>query len=270
MNAAMTLPNSSLPFQDESVLAGVASHVMADINHFFSKERLEHAAMADERVRLARELHDGLLQTLCGTLLQLEALSVLIDENPHAARQRLRDIGDLLSDEQRNLRVWIRNLNTRTSVSMVSSADLVAALSKLCQQVEKQWGLRVTLTTGSGMIPRTRGDEVYRLVQESLANAAKHALAEMVDVGILITRDSVRVTVADDGVGFPFHGRYDLATLMDSNLGPRSLKERVASLGGELVLTSTLSGSELEMTLPLDRPLTSGKVFSLPVHNASD
>jgi signal transduction histidine kinase len=220
-------------------------------------------------VRLARELHDGLLQTLAGTVLQLEALSALIDENPQAARQRLRDIGDLIADEQRNLRVWIRNLKAKPSVSMASSADLAAALSSLCQQVEKQWGLRVTLTTGSGMIPRTRGDEIYRLVQEALANAAKHAYAEEVDVGISITRDCVRVTVADDGLGFPFHGRYDLATLMVSNLGPRSLKERVASLGGDLVLTSSLSGSELEMTLPLHHRLTSGKVSGVQPNNAS-
>ncbi len=56
-----------------------------------------------------------------------------------------------------------------------------------------------------------------------------------------------------DGSGFPFRGRYDLATLTAKQLGPVSLKERVASLRGELLLTSTLSGSKLEMTLPLDQ-----------------
>jgi signal transduction histidine kinase len=260
----MVAPKSSPPFQDDSILEGVASHVMADINHFFSKERLEQVTIADERVRLARELHDGLLQTLSGTLLQLEAVSALIDENPHAAHQRLREIGDTVADEQRNLRVWIRNLKTRTKVSMVSSTDLARALDALGQQVEKQWGLRVTTTTGGGMISRTQGDEIYRLVQESLAAAGKHAFALTADVGVWISRDCVRVKVADDGLGFPFHGRYDLAMLMERNVGPRSLKERVASLGGNLVLTSTLHGSELEMTLPLHRHLTSGKVSNLP------
>ena len=131
------------------MLEGVARQVMADINQFFSKERLERAAMEDERVRLARDLHDGVLQSMAGALLQLEALSRLIDENPQAARKRLQDIGEIIADEQRELRVWIGKLKPTTSPSMASSADLAAALETLCQRGETQWGLRVRLTTSS-------------------------------------------------------------------------------------------------------------------------
>jgi signal transduction histidine kinase len=74
-----------------------------------------------------------------------------------------------------------------------------------------------------------------------------------------ITRDRVYITVTDDGRGFPFSGRYDLAALTDAQLGPVSLKQRVASLHGELVLTSTLIGSRLEISLPVDQhPMPSG------------
>jgi signal transduction histidine kinase len=265
MNMPMSTPKSflSAPFQDDSMLEGVARQVMSDINQFFSKERLERATMEDERERLARELHDGVLQTLAAVRLQLDAVSRTIDENPQAAQKRLLDIGNLIANEQRDLRVWIGKLRP-TTASMASSAELAAALETLCQQAETLSGLRVGLTTSRGMIRRALGDEVYRLVQEALANVARHARAQSVEVGLQITRDRVLITVADDGVGFPFHGRYDLATLVEKYLGPRSLKERVTSLHGELVLTSTLRGSKVEMSLPVHAQQISASKAAVP------
>ena len=250
----------TLSFQDHRLLDGVERQVVSDINRFFSKDRLQRAAMHDERMRLARELHDGVLQSLTGAALQLEALSRLVEEDPQAARQRLRDIEELIAEEQRELRSWIQKLKPAASASMASDADLAAALKKLCQRVERTWGLPVVLTTSDhGAIPRTLGDEVYRLVQEALTNVARHAVAAIARVELKITRDRLYITVTDDGRGFPFRGRYDLAALTDGQMGPVSLKGRVTSLRGELVLTSTLTGSRLEISLPLDqRPRPGG------------
>jgi signal transduction histidine kinase len=253
-------PESPPPFEHGSLLEGSARQVMADINQFFSKERLERAAVDDDRVRLARDLHDGVLQSLAGSLMNLEALSRLIDEDPQAARKRLQDIANLIADEQRELRIWISKLRPAAKASMASSAELAEALETLCQRAETQAGLRVRMTTSRGMIERGLGDEVYNLVKEALSNVARHAHARSVNVSLQITRDRVHITVTDDGVGFPFHGRYDLQTLVQRRVGPRSLKERVASLRGELVLTSSVSGSRLEMSLPMHSyRLTSAK-----------
>src|SRR5438552_9011487 len=80
--------DAPLPFQDHHRVLGVgARQVTADINHFLPKERLEQAAMQDERLRLARELHDGVLRTLTGALLQLEALSRLMEADPEGCPQ---------------------------------------------------------------------------------------------------------------------------------------------------------------------------------------
>ena len=249
-----------LSFQDHRLLAGVERQVVSDINRFFSKDRLQRAAMQDERVRLARELHDGVLQSLTGAALQLEALSRLVEEDPQAARQRLRDIEELIAEEQRELRTWIEKLKPAAATSMASDADLATALEKLCQRVQRHWGLQVMLTmVGRGAIPRTLGDEVYRLVQEALTNVARHAVAALARVELKITPDRVYITVTDDGRGFPFCGRYDLAALKDGQLGPVSLKERVTFLRGELVVTSTLTGSRLEISLPVDQlPMPGG------------
>jgi len=239
--------------QDDELLEGVARQVTSDINHFFSKDRLERAAIESERLRLARELHDGVLQALTGATLQLEALSRLIDENPHAARNRLRMIEELIADEQRELRTWIQKLKPTSPALMASQEELATVLRGLCQRFERQWAIVVELKIPeSGMVSRTLGDEIYRLLQEGLSNIGRHAHAQIARVEVRILRDSVRVVIADDGRGFPFSGRYDALALNAQGIGPKSLIARVASLRGSLVVTSTRSGSLVEINLPVD------------------
>jgi two-component system NarL family sensor kinase len=105
-----------------------------------------------------------------------------------------------------------------------------------------------------GELPAALARDLYFIVHEALINAARHAHATAVHVTLSGVDTQVRLTVADNGRGFPFRGRYDLATLTALNLGPVVLKERIASLGGSLILVSTGAGSQLYMTLPLSPP----------------
>jgi signal transduction histidine kinase len=253
----MNTKKTPIFFQEDRILEGAGRQVMADVNRFFSKERLEQAAMQDERVRLARELHDGVLQSLAGAALQLEAMSRLIEVDPDEARERIKEIEKLIAEEQRELRHWIRKLQPTAPPSIATSSDLATALEKLRQRAEWQWGVRVELSVDSrGTVPRVLGDEIYRLVQEALTNAGRHARANMVRVIVRLGAASgpVHITVADDGAGFPFRGRYDLAKLTEKQVGPRSLRERVATLRGELILNSELSGTQIDISLPTDQP----------------
>jgi signal transduction histidine kinase len=219
----MNLPTQNPTLQEDIVLDGLAKRVVADVNHFFSKERLERAAVLDERERLARELHDGLLQSL-------------------------------ITEQQRELRAWIESRLHAAPVAMAAASDISAALGKVCRRAEWQWGLRVELTIEpKAAIPRDLGDAVYRIVQEGLTNVGRHARAGCASVRIVTSTDHACLTLSDDGGGFPFRGRYDLATLNDRNLGPRSIRQRVIALQGEFVLTSALSGSRLEIRLPFAR-----------------
>jgi signal transduction histidine kinase len=237
-------------FQEDRMLEGVARQVATDLNTFFSKERLERAAMEHERLRLARELHDGVLQSLTGVTLQLHQLSRLVEDYPEPVRKRLREVEELMVAEQRELRGWIEALKPTTSTVMASKDDMASALGALCDRVSR-WGMTVQLTlSASGVIPRTLGDEIYRIVQEALSNAARHARAHAANIELDMMADRVRLVVVDNGCGFPFHGRYDLAALEARNWGPVSIKERVAALHGDLVLTSTMSGSRIEILLP--------------------
>ncbi len=235
--------------QDDRILEGAGRQATAEVNRFFSKDRLE----LDERMRLARELHDGVLQSLAGAALQLQAISRLIDIDPKVAQEHLRAVAELIAGEQRELRRWIERLQPSTPTAIATGADLAAALEKLRERAEWQWGYRVELSVeGGGTVPRTLGDEIYRIVQEALTNAGRHARARVVQATVTLGTgpDPVRIIVSDDGCGFPFRGVYDHSELAARRIGPRSLRERVALLGGELVITSELSGAEIDITLP--------------------
>jgi len=248
-------------FQQDIVLDGLAQRVVADVNHFFSKERVERAAVLDERQRLARELHDGLLQSLTGAALQLNVLSQVVELNPRAARIQLREIEELITEQQRELRTWIENRLLAAPAAIASAPDVRAALDKVCRRAEWQWGFCVELTVDEkAAIPRELGDAIYRIVQEGLTNIGRHAGARRARVQLVATPGHAVLTISDDGIGFPFRGRYEFATLNARNLGPVSLKQRVASLHGDLVLTSALSGSQLEISLPFARQAWPGPV----------
>jgi signal transduction histidine kinase len=87
------------------------------------------------------------------------------------------------------------------------------------------------------------------MVHEAIVNALKHGEPSRVAVTVDSTDGQITVIVADDGQGFPFRGRYDHKALAEMQSGPKSLLERVTSLGGRLSIESTDAGSRVEMIL---------------------
>jgi signal transduction histidine kinase len=103
-------------------------------------------------------------------------------------------------------------------------------------------------------VPEGLVEQIYLVVREALVNAARHSGASTVGVAVEKRDGTVRVSVADNGRGLPLTGRYDQATLEALDLGPVSTRERVAALGGSLVVESADSGVRLEITLPVAGP----------------
>lgn len=132
-----------------------------------------------------------------------------------------------------------------------STHELLSALNNLRDGTA--WhALRVELdVTGSASVPHELVDHVYRIVQECLNNIARHAHARCARVSVRVCFDRVWITVADDGAGFPCNGRYWLLDLLHRRFGPVSVRDRVAALGGDMVLSSNESGSQLDVALPL-------------------
>jgi two-component system sensor histidine kinase UhpB len=128
------------------------------------------------------------------------------------------------------------------------------------ESVSSQWGLEVGVLLENDLDEKlgaigTAVDglalDITFIVHEGLVNSARHAQASRVWAAVSYASDRVEVVVGDDGHGFAFHGRLDLAALMDLGAGPRTLMHRVESLGGTLTVESSAGGSRIEITLPV-------------------
>jgi len=229
----------------------IARLVAARLDHAASAERMRDSAVGEERLRVARDLHDGLLQSLTGAALQLESLLRLIGSDDDLARARVRNVQQVIEADQRELRSFITQL--RPEAAAPRSASLLARLETLAARFERQWnvGVQITMEPESPNLSDSLASEIYNIVTEAAANAAKHAGGTHIDVHIDADGDEVVITVQDDGKGFPFHGTYDLGMLDDLKRGPVTLKERVASLNGDLRLESSPTGTRLEVTLEI-------------------
>ena len=131
--------------------------------------------------------------------------------------------------------------------------------------------LDVTLPTGrfEALISPELAREIHQILREALVNAARHTLASVVRVGIGLDGDWVRITVADNGQGFPFRGRFEDAELAERNLGPVMLRQRIAAIGGRLVIETSDEGAQLKISLPRHGAVRVGGLGGVPSSPAS-
>jgi signal transduction histidine kinase len=239
---------------DDLALGGVlVREVAIRLDQFYLLEQLQRGAAAEERVRLARDLHDGLLQSLTGVALQLETVQRLMQSEPGLARQRLEEIQELIAREQKELRSHIQTLKPGSSGLADTQATLRGRLSELAERIARQWGLHVEVNLKHPEIEvqGSLAQEIYFLVHESMINAARHAGASSVHAELSVECDRMRIIVVDDGRGFPFRGYHDHAVLTELNIGPVTLRERVASIGGSLAIDSAETGTRIEIAVPI-------------------
>jgi signal transduction histidine kinase len=238
---------------DDLVLGAiVAREITSRLDQFYLLQRLQRAAVLEERIRLARDLHDGLLQSLTGATLQLETTQRILDKDAQAAREHLVDIQRILAAEQQELRFFIQELKPSAPSLAALDGDLRSRLLNLVDRIQWQWRIQVDLQIHgeATSLPGSLTREIYHIFREAIVNAARHGQAQTVRVRLEIEADKVRMMVADDGRGFPFHGHYGLTELLVKNIGPATLKERIAVLNGELWIDSADTGSRLCITLP--------------------
>ncbi|HET8775231.1 MAG TPA: histidine kinase [Thermoanaerobaculia bacterium] len=253
VRGTMLLLDGPSPLLEEINLARIAGTVVAGrLDHYHAAQQLQRGAVAEERVRVARDLHDSVLQSLTGVALQLHTLPRLMVRDPDEARKRLGEVEQVIGATQKELRWFIDELRPERS-GRDDDAILGERLSSLAQRFREQWGLDVENEVAPvvHLLPIGTRYEIYAIVNEAVANAAKHAAAKRVAVHVDVDDNTVQIDVADDGKGFPWRGRHDLQSLVASNIGPVTLKERVSSLGGSMLIDSSARGAKLEIRMPL-------------------
>jgi signal transduction histidine kinase len=227
----------------------VARLVGSGLDQINLVEMMREGAANDERLRLSRDLHDGLLQSLGGLALHARSARRTVATDPPATEQQLDLIVGQLIEAQRALRDFVDGLRPE----LVQRRDsLRVRLIRVAHSIELQWNVTIDFEASRDVdaIQVPLADDVVALVAEALTNAARHAGATRIRGTAGVEGDVVHVDIEDDGRGFPFHGRYELAQLVAGGNGPWSLKERVAALGGDLVIESSPRGARVEICLP--------------------
>jgi signal transduction histidine kinase len=215
-------------------------------------ERVEERAVDEHLRRIARDLHDGLLQSFTGIVLQLETLHQELERDPETARRLITELEGVLMNEQRELRSYLERLRPRNAIQEIDF-DLSARIRELVHRYRSQWGVEVEYH-GDELDPfvkRLIGWETYRIITEAMTNAARHGRAKKIDVRITTGDDHLMIRIVDDGEGFSFRGALEGDELMRAGVGPRSLAERVLSFNGRLRIESTDAGSTVEVSIPL-------------------
>ena len=233
----------------------VARLATSRLDGLYLLSRLQDARALEERVRVARDLHDSLLQSQAGAALHLLAARRLLERDPAAGKQRLEEVQQQLEHGELEMRAFIRDLRPpRRPATEAARVGLRERVQNHAGLIERQWNVRVTLNIDEAaeqLGAKVTGD-IYRLIHEGLVNAARHADASRIRVHLSVADGRVHLSIADDGKGFPFTGTYDLEWLERMDQGPVTLRERVTALQGELTLTSSKqAGTELAITVPL-------------------
>jgi ligand-binding sensor domain-containing protein/signal transduction histidine kinase len=207
-----------------------------------------------ERTRIARDLHDTLLQSFHGLLFCFQAVSNLLPTRPAEAKQTLDKAIDQAVQAITEGRDAVQGLRSSTVVTN----DLACAITTLGQELAggetnpnaAEFHVRVEGTTRD-LHPILR-DEVYRIAGEAVRNAFKHAQARRIEVEIRYDERRFRLRVRDDGKGIdPKLMNEDGRT---GHYGLRGMRERAKLLGGKLAVWSELdSGTELELRIPASR-----------------
>jgi len=236
---------------DDLVLGEIVTgHIVDRLNHFHLQQHLAEASVLDERLRLARDLHDSAFHALTGVGLELERLLQPSNLEGAEAKEEIRQIRDALVDTQCGMRELIDRL--RLAPGPASEVRLEARIRSLGERIERQWGIKIRCSIADcDSVPRAVVDEICLMAHEALVNVGRHAGATTASVSVAASDDRVTLVVADDGRGFGFTGRYDHETLVARHVGPWSLQQRAASLGGRIAIESGSVPTVLEIQVPL-------------------
>lgn len=202
------------------------------------------AAGDRERAALARELHDSTAQHVAALLLQLSAAAR--DAGDPSLASRL----DAARDTTEGILEEIRQLSHTVHPGVLDDLGLEAALRKLARDSSHGNGIDIDVNVdqASGRLPANVESVLYRVAQEAVRNATRHASPRRVRISVYETRPSVTLEVHDDGRGF------DLAQAdrRRAGIGLMSMRERVALIDGSLeIKTAPASGTTVSATIPL-------------------
>jgi signal transduction histidine kinase len=235
--------------QELSFASSLFEQAATAIYGVYLVRRLRARASAIERARVARELHDGAIQSLISAEMRTDILRQRAEKEHPSFAPEIESLQSLLRGQV----IELRELMYQLKPVQIAPDQLLDHLAEQVDRFRRDSGIGARFVSAADEIHLSAYAcrEILLIVQEALVNVRKHARAE--DVLVTFGRHDGywRLSVSDDGVGFDFEGTLAGDELMKSAKGPAIIKERVANLGGELFIDSNPArGSQLLIMLP--------------------
>ncbi|OFZ78831.1 MAG: hypothetical protein A2583_09085 [Bdellovibrionales bacterium RIFOXYD1_FULL_53_11] len=197
-----------------------------------------------ERKRVARELHDGVVQTIAAAKFGVEAALKRLKKDGSGVRKDIATVARLLGGGVNEVRRIVHGMHPR----MIDELGVIPAIRSCCEEAAAKWNMKVAFRL-RGVYRKGGaffGLGVYRIVQEALSNAGRHSGAKKVAVKLDYRSQVLVGEIKDDGAGFN--------PAKDAGFGMSSMRERVASLGGTFeVKSERRRGTAVEFRIPLIR-----------------
>ena len=216
---------------DQELIETFAAHAALALDNARLHERSRELSIVEERNRLARELHDAVTQKLFGVVLAAESGTALLDRDPQQVGVQLALVRELAREAMDELRSVIVHLRP----AALESQGIAVALAKHVEVARRVHRREIVLAIegGAPLAAAVEGD-VFRIAQEALHNALRHADAARIDVLLRSRAGRLELEVTDDGVGFD----PQLAGVRSRRLGLTTMAERARSAGGTLTIES--------------------------------
>jgi two-component system, NarL family, sensor kinase len=235
-----------LTAEELRLLSTIASQVGIAIERARLAEDATRLARAEERTRIAREIHDTLAQGLTAIALNIESAMNRLETRPDQARESL---GRALTMARENLEEARRSVIELRTESRLEGKPLVEALAGLARSFTSDTGVQVRLQASpTQRLPLRTEAELFRIAQEALTNVRKHARASEVELALRRHGATLNLSVQDDGRGFAARAHHP-----DSH-GVVGMRERARLLGGRLEIRSTPGkGTRVVARVPMAR-----------------
>ena len=220
---------------DQRLIELFALHAGIALENARLHEAVGRLAVIEERDRIGKDLHDGIIQSMYGVSLSLEDLPEIMADDPSEARARVDRSIDALNDAIRDLRGFIFGLRPE----LVDRTDLVGLLVALTEQLHQNNLVEVSLELPERLDepPAHVRAELLQIAREALSNVARHAEATQAAVRLAADDTDLQLEIRDNGRGFDHS-----TTPRDGHFGLANMRARADALGGALLVESAAGG----------------------------